>query len=110
MMSLVTAEGVPITASCVISYVDEGGAPVPLDMLADDLSASGGDASLVKIAGRPAVRHRHVDPPLTMLEYMMALPGKPGLLTFSYSTPVEPLADALVVMFDAVMESLRWVK
>ncbi|HEV3381420.1 MAG TPA: hypothetical protein VG142_10620 [Trebonia sp.] len=110
LMSLAEAEGIPLAASCLISYVNEGGAPVPLDILADDLSADGGDARLVMIAGRPAVRYRHADPPLTMLEYMMALPGKPGLLTFAYSTPVEPLADALVVLFDAVMESLRWVK
>jgi hypothetical protein len=110
MMSLAEVQGVPIPASCLVSYVDEGGAPIPLDILADELSTDGGDARLVKIAGRPAVRHRHVDPPVTRLDYMMALPGKPGLLTFAYSTPVEPLADALVVMFDAVMESLRWVK
>jgi hypothetical protein len=110
LMSLVEAQGIPIAASCLVSYVDQGGAPIPLDMMADDFSADGGDARLVKIAGRPAVRYRHMDPPLTRLDYMMALPGKPGLLTFAYSTSVEPLADALVMMFDAVMESLRWVK
>jgi hypothetical protein len=110
LMSLAEAQGVPIAASCLVSYVDEGGAPVPLDLLADDLSADGGDARLVQISGRSAVRHRHVDPPVTRLDYMMTLPGKTGLLTFAYSTPVEPLADALVGLFDVVMESLRWVK
>jgi hypothetical protein len=110
LMSLAEAQGVPIAASCLVSYVDEGGAPVPLDLLAEDLSTDGGDARLVKIAGRSAVRYRHVDPPITRLDYMMTLPGKPGLLTFAYSTQVEPLADALVGLFDAMMESLRWVK
>jgi hypothetical protein len=110
LMSLAEAQGVPIAASCLVSYVDEGGTPVPLDLLADDLAADGGDARLVKIAGRSAVRHRHVDPPVTRLDYMMTLPGKAGLLTFAYSTPVEPLADALVGLFDVMMESLRWVK
>jgi hypothetical protein len=110
LMSLAEAQGVPIAASCLVSYIDEGGAPVPLDLLADDRAADGGDARLVKISGRSAVRHRHVDPPVTRLDYYMTLPGKPGLLTFAYSTPVEPLADALVGLFDAVMESLRWVK
>jgi hypothetical protein len=110
LMSLAEAQGVPIAASCLVSYVDEGGAPVPLDLLAEDLSTDGGDARLVKIGGRSAVRYRHLEPPLTRLDYMMTLPGKPGLLTFAYSTQVEPLADALVGLFDAMMESLRWVK
>jgi len=50
-----------------------------------------------------------VDPPLTRLDYMMTMPGKPGMLTFAFSTPVEPLADALVGLFDAMMDSLRWI-
>jgi hypothetical protein len=110
LMSVTEVQGVPIAASCLVSYVDEGGVPVPLDLLAEDLSTDGGDARLVTIAGRSAVRYRHVEPPLTRLDYMMTLPGKTGLLTFAYSTQVEMLADALVGLFDAMMESLRWVK
>jgi hypothetical protein len=109
MMSLAEAKGVPIAASCLVSYVDEGGAPVPLDLLAGDLAEEGGQVSLVQVAGRTAVRNRHVDPPLTRLDYMMTMPGKPGMLTFAFSTPVEPLADALVGLFDAMMDSLRWI-
>jgi hypothetical protein len=108
LLSLTEWDGVPIAASCLVSYVDEG-APVPLDVLAGDLSADGGDVRLVEIAGRPAVRHRHVDPPVTRLDYMMTMRGQPGLLTFAYATPMEPLADALVVLFDAMMGSLRWI-
>jgi hypothetical protein len=109
LMSLVEWDGVPIAASGLVSYVDEGGAPVPLDVLADDFSAEGGDARLVTIAGRTAVRHRRIDPPLTMVDYMMKMPGKPGLLTFAFSTPLEPLADPMVVLFDAIMGTLRWI-
>jgi hypothetical protein len=109
LMSLAARDGVPIAASCLVSYINEG-TPVPLDLLADNLAADGGDARLTEIARRPAVRHRHVDPPVTRLDYMMTLPGKPGLLTFAFSTPMEPLADALVMLFDSMMESLRWVK
>jgi hypothetical protein len=109
LMSLTEWDGTPIAASCLVSYVDQG-TPVPLDMLADDLSAAGGNASLVEIAGRPAVRHLHADPPITRLDYMMTMRGKPGLLTFAFSTPMEPLAESLVVLFDAMMETLRWVK
>lgn len=108
LISLVEWNTVPIAASCLVSYIDEG-EPVPMDMLANDLAAGGGDARLVTIAGRPAVRHRHMDIPVTRLDYMMRLPGKTGLLTFAFSTPLEPLADALVVLFDAIMETLRWV-
>lgn len=109
LMSMAAWDGVPIAASCLVSYVDQG-TPVPLDMLAEDLSADGGDTRLVEIAKRPAVRQRHVDPPVTRLDYMMTLPGKPGLFTFAFSTPMEPLADALVMLFDSIMESLRWVR
>jgi hypothetical protein len=109
LMSLTEWDGTPIAASCLVSYVNQG-TPVPLDMLADDLAAQGGNASLVEIAGRPAVRHLHSDPPITRLDYMMAMRGKPGLLTFAFSTPMEPLAEPLVVLFDAMMETLRWVK
>jgi hypothetical protein len=28
----------------------------------------------------------------------------------SFATPVEPLADALVLLFDAIAESLRWMR
>jgi hypothetical protein len=111
LMSLAEAKGVPIAASCLVSYVDQGDAPIPMDLVADDLSHSdeGGDVSLGKIAGRHAVRHRHVDPPLTRLDYMMTMPGKPGMLTFAFATPMEMLADPLVVLFDAMMSSLRWI-
>jgi uncharacterized protein YukE len=37
-------------------------------------------------------------------------PGQPGLLVLSFSTPVEPLAEALVMLFDAIAESLRWTR
>jgi hypothetical protein len=109
VLSLVEWDGVPIAASGLVSYVDEGGAPVPLDLLADDFAAEGGDVRLVTIAGRQAVRHRRSDPPLTMVDYMMRMPGKPGLLTFAFSTPLEPLAEPMVVLFDAIMGTLRWV-
>lgn len=114
LMSLAERNGIPIPASCLVSYVDQG-TPVPMDMLADNLAADaaadGGDVRLVTIAGRPAVRHRHMDdPPITRLDYMMTIPGKPGLLTFAFSTPLEPLAEPLVVLFDAIAETLRWVR
>ncbi|MGH3165272.1 MAG: hypothetical protein ACRDN0_05180 [Trebonia sp.] len=110
LMSLAERNGVPIPASCLVSYVDEG-APIPMDMLADNLATEGGDAKLVTIAGRPAVRYRHMDePPVTRLDYMMTIPGKSGMLTLAFSTPLEPLAEPLVVLFDAITETLRWVK
>lgn len=110
LLSLAEWDGIPIAASCLVSYADQGGVPVPLDMLARDLAAEGGDARLVELAGRPAVRHRHVDPPVTRLDYMTTVPGKPGLLTFAFSTPLEQLADPLVTLFDAMIGTLRWVR
>lgn len=108
MMSLAERDGIPLAASCLVSYVEQGSAPVPIDMLAGELSADGGDVRTVQIAGRPAVRRRYAEPPVTRIDYMLTVPGKPGLLTLAFATPLEPLADALAVLFDAIAETLRW--
>lgn len=108
MMSLAERDGIPLPASCLVSYVEQGSVPVPMDVLAADLAAEGGAVTTVEIAGRPAVRRRYAEPPVTRLDYMLTMPGKPGLVTLAFATPLEPLADALVVLFDAIAESLKW--
>jgi hypothetical protein len=90
-----------------------------------DLAARGGQVTGTEIAGGPAIRHQYeVSPPanrqpgdqdpvsttVTMVDFFLPLPGRPGLLALSFSTPVEPLAGALVMLFDAIAESLRWTR
>jgi hypothetical protein len=104
MVSLARSHGVPLAASCLVTYQDRDG-DLPLDELAAELADG---ASLVEIAGRQAVRHRSADSEATRLDYIVPVPGRAGLLTLSFATPAEPLADALVNLFDAIAGSLRW--
>ena len=98
---------------------------IKLDGLLMDLAARGGHVTGTEIAGGPAIRHQYeVLPPegslpggqepvstrVTMVDFFLPLPGQPGLLVLSFSTPVEPLAKALVMLFDAIAESLRWTR
>jgi hypothetical protein len=125
LISVAESHGVPIAASCLITYLDKDGDKVPLDGLLMDLAARGGQVTGTEIADGPAIRHQYeVSPPegslpageepvatrVTMVDFFLPLPGRPGLLVLSFSTPVEPLAEALVILFDAIAESLRWTR
>jgi hypothetical protein len=128
LISVAESHGVPIAASCLITYLDQGGTKVPLDGLLMDLAARGGQVTGTEVAGSPAIRHHYeIVPPegstsaarlpedpvatrVTMVDFFLPLPGRPGLLVLSFSTPVEPLAEALVMLFDAIAESLRWTR
>jgi hypothetical protein len=125
LISVAESHGVPIAASCLITYLDQDGTKVPLDGLLMDLAARGGQVTGTEIADGPAIRHQYeVSPPegslpageepvatrVTMVDFFLPLPGRPGLLVLSFSTPVEPLAEALVMLFDAIAESLRWTR
>lgn len=72
----------------------------------------------------PTVRHLHRqhpvadDPdgntlPLTHLDLYLAVPNSEQRLLLSFSTPVptsmEPLADALVTLFDSIARTLQWM-
>ena len=123
LISVAESHGVPIAASCLVTYLDQDGTKVPLDGLLMDLAARGGQVTGTEIAGGPAIRHQYeIVPPtaglpedavstrVTMVDFFLPLPGRPGLLVLSFSTPVEPLAEALVMLFDAIAESLRWTR
>ena len=114
LLSLAERDGIPLAASCLISYLDQG-QPVPLDIMAGELSAQvagqGGDAALTELAnGGAAVRRRWVDTGITKVDYFLPMPGRPtGYLVMAFGTPMAPLADALVLLFDAIAQSLRWL-
>jgi hypothetical protein len=141
LISLAESHGVPIAASCLVTYLDRGD-QVPLDGLLAELGAKGGEVTAVEIAGSPAIRRRSaiatpmpprprrapasgaagngaagngtgdepVSSAVTIVDYFLPVPGRPGVLALSFATPVEPLADALVLLFDAIAESLRWMR
>lgn len=112
LLSLAERDGMPLAASCLISYLNQG-QEVPLDMLAAELSGkdgeAGGDVSLTEVGGGPAVRRRYAEDGITKVDYFLPIPGRPtGFLVMAFGTPMLPLADALVTLFDAIAASLRW--
>jgi hypothetical protein len=108
LLCLAQRDGIPLAASCLVSYLEDERQRVPLDRLSAELAGQGGHVSAAEIARGPAVRHRHLAENMTRLDYFLPVPGRPGLLTLSFATPVAPLADPLVMLFDAITESLRW--
>lgn len=107
MLSLAEREGLPLAASCLVSYAEQD-PPISVSRLAGELGTDGGEVTRLELAGCPAVRHRHLEGPVTRVDYHLPIPGKTGLLTLAFSTPLEPLAEPLVLLFDAIAESLRW--
>ncbi|MER6219554.1 hypothetical protein ABT189_03010 [Streptomyces sp900105755] len=82
--------------------------------------ATAEDVTLVDLPAGPAVRHRYLRRPaaddpdgnklaVTHLDVYLAVPNSDQRLLLSFSTPMEPLADALVGLFDAVARTLQWM-
>ncbi|MFJ8151761.1 hypothetical protein [Streptomyces sp. NPDC094468] len=76
--------------------------------------------TLVDLPAGPAVRHRRLRRPaaddpdgnrlaVTHLDVHLAVPRSDQRLLLSFSTPMEPLADALVGLFDSVALTLQWM-
>ena len=108
LVSLGEIRGVPISASCLVSYLDRG-KEVPLDGLRAELAAGDDEVTWAEIAGSPAIRRQRTEDAVTAVDFFTPVPGRPGLLSLSFGTAAaEPLASALVLLFDAVAESLRW--
>ncbi len=118
-----TVAGIPLSAGLVVTFVPapagEGGAG-DLERLGVARGARGEDVSMVELpmAG-PALRTRYRrlptegDPdgnklPVTHLDIQVAVPGSGLHLLLSFSTPMEPLADALVGLFDSIATTLQW--
>ncbi|MFL6110896.1 MAG: hypothetical protein ACJ786_06040 [Catenulispora sp.] len=84
------------------------------------LAAKGEDVSMVDLAVGPALRHRYrelPDPaaqygntlPITHVDYTLAVPNTTSQLMLSFSTPLEPLANQMVVLFDTIAATMQWM-
>ena len=111
--------GLPVTATCTVTLV-EGGVDDPrlIAQLGAGLAA---DETVVEIDVRPLVglpairrRRRRLQPvdgspkPVvsTGLDWAVPLPDGEGAVLMSLATVTEPVADELVVLFDAIAGSL----
>jgi hypothetical protein len=115
---------VPVSAGLVVTVLrpPPGTAAGELSDIALSLGTRGEGVSLVDMPAGPAVRHLHRgrpvpnDPdgntlPLTHLDVYLAVPHSEQRLLLSFSTPMspQPLADALVTLFDSIARTLQWM-
>ncbi len=114
--------GLPVAASCLATVVPVGfGTALP----ATELAALMGDrpddeVGVLEVAGAPAARVRRREPvgdehgqstgelAVTRLQVYVPVPNAAQMLLLSFSTPIDPIADAMVALFDAIAGSLCW--
>lgn len=128
-LSLLTAGPVPLASSLLISVPAPDDCPPVSDAgeLAEHLAGrterSNGDGEEVgvtrlEVAGT-AVRVRRRDAavpeaqmgntlPTTNVTYYVPIPATKRWLMLNFSTPVDPLADQMVRLFDTVANTLHW--
>lgn len=120
-LSTGTVGGIPLAAGLVCTYLPAPDSVGDLARLGVVQGARGLDVSMVELplAGE-ALRTRYReeptpgDPdngalPVTHLDVQTAVPGTGLHLMLSFSTPMEPLADAMVRLFDSIASTLRWI-
>ena len=123
-LSVGALAGVPLSASLLISSVPLAAAD-ELTELAHRAAESGRAVSHRELPAGPALRTRWREdaapgqvggspadeaplPATTCLDVHVPVPGAPRVLLLQFRTSLEPLADALVEVFDAISTTLRW--
>ncbi len=114
--------GLPVAASCLVTVVPAGVVTtLPTAELAALMGERPGDeVGVLEVAGAPAARVRRREPvtdtdglstgelAVTRLQVYVPVPDTTEILLLSFSTPMDPIADAMVGLFDAIAGSLRW--
>ncbi|WP_239344529.1 hypothetical protein [Frankia sp. CiP3] len=117
-------DGVVIPASFCTAVVDDPDVKDAEQLLAGLLADAGADGSFHEIGDGPAVRVESVvseqgpggsyDGPTRRVAYYLPHPDVAGcwavttFTTLADGDPRSPFADALVVLFDAIMSTMRW--
>lgn len=122
-LSLQTAGPLTVPASLLVTLA---AAPHPGTVRPAELAAHlagtgpvGREVSVAELPSGPAVRVRArtvpapEDPsgntlPVTSVDYHLPVPGSETYLLLSFSTPLDPVADPMADLFDAVAHSLTW--
>jgi len=116
--------GLPVAASCLVTVVPIGlGTALPATEVAALMGDQPGDeVGVLEVAGAPAARVRRREPltdgeglstgelAVTRLQVYVPVPKTTEMLLLSFSTPIDPIADAMVALFDAIAGSLRWTQ
>ncbi|MGW4908156.1 hypothetical protein [Streptomyces sp. NPDC004270] len=115
-LSFLEAVGIPLSASLLVSHLHE-----KFDSL-DAVAALSGSGEVEPVtlpaAGRAArlLRRERTKESRrlgsefqdTIVEYFVPIPDRDEGLMLTFSTPLEPIADGMVELFDAVAATLRW--
>ena len=110
-------------ASLVVTLIpaptmaDSSSEALSLTSLAASMSDHPGEVAITDLPIGPAVRHRylaHAEQAATVtshnLDVFIPVPGADGaFLLLSFSTALEPLADAMIGLFDVIAATLRWI-
>lgn len=121
-LNLDLMRGLPVAASCLVTVVSVGfGTALPATELAELLGDQPGDeVGVLDVAGVSAARVRRREATtdengistgelaVTRLQVYVPVPNTTEMLLLSFSTPMDPIADAMVTLFDAIAGSLRW--
>jgi hypothetical protein len=130
-LSLQRAGSLTVPASLLISLgrPPRGGRPAALADLAELLAADVAqerEVAIVELKAGTALRIRGTCDPETdtsagkptdgadyamqsvTVDYQVQVPGTDALLLLAFSTPLVPIADAMVELFDAIASSLTW--
>lgn len=112
--------GLPVTATCTVTLLDGAASdPRTLAQLAAGLGSAGTvtEHDVHALAGLPAIRRRRRgrvtadgsegSVPSTGLDWIVPLPDGEGVLALSFTTVTEPVAEELVVLFDAIAGTLQ---
>lgn len=112
----------PLSSSLLISLPAPGMMPKMSSVheMANALNGEGADVEVVEliVAGN-AVRERRTEAanpstqigntlPTTTVKYYVPIPATDEWLLMTFSTPLDPLADQMVGLFDAVANTLHW--
>jgi hypothetical protein len=111
-VSMQTAAGFPLSAALVVTLTpphEHDQVMITPARLAETLTRDGRQVTIMDLPAGQAVRVRNGEPPVTNLDIHIPVPGSSAYLLLSFSTPLAPLADALVGMFDAIAGTLRWI-
>jgi hypothetical protein len=118
-LSMMDIAGVPVASSLLVTLVPYpvGAKHHTLEELTLVLVASGEDVTMAEMPAGFAMVHRYKSDPRpdsgstfsdTHYDVTFDIPNTDSRLLFSFSTPVEPLADPLVELFESIAYSLTW--
>ncbi|MBQ0848366.1 hypothetical protein J8N05_09090 [Streptomyces sp. BH-SS-21] len=122
-ISTLTVGDVPLASSLLVSICPPDSWPrnATVHQLAEYLEAPAKHVALVDlpVAGKAARERYREDPdpevqmgntlPTTTVAFHIPIPATRNVLSMTFSTPVDPLADQMVELFDAVAETLHWI-